>query len=235
MIGRIAQAKQTLATYDADNPHTAGRLRQALGGVLIADGLVGLENPLNGQKARPGLIGSMAGIVFAAIFVAIPFFMLRTVNEQEAVQTDPPMADDPFFNGTDPGFTGSDMGGPPEFFNWVIYGFIALGALLLLSAICTTLVRVASIVFGIVLLRSGTKMVAANPATSEDPGVVAEAQAHLTRLLTTTGGGLIGGFAGSRMSSGVTESGMGIHDPHNVHNPHSVHNPHNPHNPHGFD
>ncbi len=59
----IEKAKAEVAQFDDENPRTAGRIRQVVGGVLIADGLVGLENPFDGEKSRPGILGAALGIV----------------------------------------------------------------------------------------------------------------------------------------------------------------------------
>lgn len=48
----LGKAKDVVAEYDAQSPHTAGQVRQAIGGLLIADGLIGLENPLGGSTLR---------------------------------------------------------------------------------------------------------------------------------------------------------------------------------------
>lgn len=70
----VALARETIARYDSANPHTAGQVRRAVGGVLVADGLVGLEPPTGGKKSRPGLAGALGGILFGIAFVAVGLF-----------------------------------------------------------------------------------------------------------------------------------------------------------------
>ena len=65
----IDSAKSLVAEHDAADPHTAGRVRQVVGGTLVADGLVGLENPLNGRKTRPGILGALFLLGFGGLFV----------------------------------------------------------------------------------------------------------------------------------------------------------------------
>ena len=66
---RFLAAKEMLSQF-RDNPYLRGRAEQTLGGVLIADGLVGLENPLDGEKSRPGILGAMVFIIVGGIFLA---------------------------------------------------------------------------------------------------------------------------------------------------------------------
>ncbi len=65
----IDSARSMVAEHDAADPHTAGRVRQVVGGTLVADGLVGLENPLNGRKSRPGILGALFLLGFGGLFV----------------------------------------------------------------------------------------------------------------------------------------------------------------------
>jgi hypothetical protein len=65
----IGSARSMVAEHDAADPHTAGRVRQVVGGTLVADGLVGLENPLNGRKSRPGILGALFILGFGGLFV----------------------------------------------------------------------------------------------------------------------------------------------------------------------
>lgn len=77
----VAQAKDVVAEYDAQSPHTAGQVRQAIGGLLIADGLIGLENPLGG-KSRPGIFGHLFQALFGLVFVGVGFFVLSMTDAE---------------------------------------------------------------------------------------------------------------------------------------------------------
>lgn len=69
-----AGASEIVSKHEGGNPRTAGRVYQAIGGLLVADGLIGLKNPFSGNKARTGLFGAL---VFCAVgigvLVAMPF------------------------------------------------------------------------------------------------------------------------------------------------------------------
>lgn len=67
----INSAKSSVEKYKSANPYTYGRIQQVVGGILIAEGLVGLENPLDNKKSRPGILGSFVGIFFGLIFVVV--------------------------------------------------------------------------------------------------------------------------------------------------------------------
>ncbi|GGD13006.1 DUF2510 domain-containing protein [Nocardioides daphniae] len=80
--GLVARAKETVAEYDASNPHTAGQVRQVVGGLLITDGLVGLENPFDGARTRPGILAHLAQLAFGLIFVAVGVTLFVTTSPQ---------------------------------------------------------------------------------------------------------------------------------------------------------
>lgn len=73
----FSSLKQTainfLEPYKTKGPATYAAAQQAVGGLLILDGFVGIENPLGRQK-RPGIFGSLMGIVLGVVFVFIPIF-----------------------------------------------------------------------------------------------------------------------------------------------------------------
>lgn len=62
------QAQQFLQGYKTDNPATYAAAQQAIGGLLILDGFIGINNPLGGKK-RSGIFGSLVGIVVGLVFV----------------------------------------------------------------------------------------------------------------------------------------------------------------------
>lgn len=59
--------KQVAASLMED-PHTRGKVEKFAGMALIADGLVGLENPLDGKKSRSGILGGVFLLVIGAAF-----------------------------------------------------------------------------------------------------------------------------------------------------------------------
>lgn len=68
-IARLkAGASDIVSKHEGGNPRTTGRVYQAVGGLLVADGLIGLENPFSRNKSRPGIFGAF---VFFAVGVGI--------------------------------------------------------------------------------------------------------------------------------------------------------------------
>lgn len=61
-------AEQFLGNYKQENPATFAAAQQAIGGLLILDGFVGIGNPLGGKK-RSGIFGSLMGVVVGLVFV----------------------------------------------------------------------------------------------------------------------------------------------------------------------
>lgn len=61
-------AQQFLGNYKQNNPATFAAAQQAIGGLLILDGFIGIDNPLGGKK-RSGIFGSLVGIIVGLVFV----------------------------------------------------------------------------------------------------------------------------------------------------------------------
>ncbi len=74
-LGKVKSAAESfLAQYRTNNPATYAAAQQAVGGLLILDGFIGIDNPL-GQKKRSGIFGSLVGIFLGIFFVfGIGFF-----------------------------------------------------------------------------------------------------------------------------------------------------------------
>lgn len=85
--GNIGKAKQVLERYETSNPHTAGQVRATVGGVLLADGLVGLEDPFDNKKSRPGILGAAFMLLFAIPFIAVGFFISGSAADTDAETT----------------------------------------------------------------------------------------------------------------------------------------------------
>lgn len=217
------KAKETLSRYESDNPHTAGQIRRAVGGVLIADGLVGLENPFDGKKTRPGIAGAMISVVLGLVFIAVASFMTTLGPDTDAETTGQVVAvkgsetcsmtaefvvDGTTYTARSTGQSSTNCDHAPgdtvtvlyssanparstteepvlNVFAWVFGG---VGVLVAVGGLFTTVVRAASIVFGITLWRSGSKMIRENPRTADDAGLVDQARQAITRLLTAKGG-----------------------------------------------
>jgi hypothetical protein len=64
-------AEQFLGNYKSENPATFAAAQEAIGGLLILDGFVGIDNPFGGRR-RQGIFGSLAGIILGIVFLFIP-------------------------------------------------------------------------------------------------------------------------------------------------------------------
>jgi hypothetical protein len=75
-----------LEPYKAKGPATYAAAEQAIGAILITDGFIGIDNPF-GQKGRPGIFGTIGGMVFGVIFMFIPTFFgnISGINDMTAV------------------------------------------------------------------------------------------------------------------------------------------------------
>lgn len=67
------KAKDFLAQYEQKDPITFAAAQQAIGGLLILDGFVGIDNPFEGKK-RPGIFGTLVGVVIGIVFMFVPGF-----------------------------------------------------------------------------------------------------------------------------------------------------------------
>jgi hypothetical protein len=65
------EATSFLDKYQNENPATFAAAEQAVGGLLILDGFIGIDNPLGTQK-RSGFFGSLAGIFVGVILLFVP-------------------------------------------------------------------------------------------------------------------------------------------------------------------
>lgn len=83
-----SHAEQFLSKYKSENPATFAASQQAIGGLLVLDGFIGIDNPLGGKK-RSGIFGSLIGIVVGLVFVLGTGFIgnLFGVNKLTAATT----------------------------------------------------------------------------------------------------------------------------------------------------
>ncbi|MEI7690082.1 MAG: DUF3592 domain-containing protein [bacterium] len=65
------QATSFLEQYKQQSPATYAAAEQAIGAILILDGLVGIDNPLGSNK-RPGIFGTLLGLVIGIVFLFVP-------------------------------------------------------------------------------------------------------------------------------------------------------------------
>lgn len=60
-----------LEPYKTKEPASYAAAEQAIGAVLITDGFIGIDNPF-GRKKRPGIFGTIGGMILGIIFMFIP-------------------------------------------------------------------------------------------------------------------------------------------------------------------
>ena len=72
--------------YEDGQPRTLGRVYQVGGGLLVADGLVGLENPFDNKKSRPGILGAVLLGLIGLVFTVLALFVFA-VPETDSVAT----------------------------------------------------------------------------------------------------------------------------------------------------
>jgi hypothetical protein len=70
VVGRFHSTMDVIKRNSHD-PYIKGRAMEVAGGALVADGLIGLENPLSGKRKRAGIFGAFMLIVFGVVWVAI--------------------------------------------------------------------------------------------------------------------------------------------------------------------
>ena len=67
------KAANFIEPYKQKDPATFAAAEQAVGAVLIADGFFGMPHPMGGKK-RPGIFGTIGGMIIGVIFMFIPAF-----------------------------------------------------------------------------------------------------------------------------------------------------------------
>jgi hypothetical protein len=81
-------AQNYLNQYKSRDPASYAAAQQAIGGVLILDGFIGIDNPFGG-KDRPGIFGSLVGIALGVVFLFAPtiFNHISGINDMTATTT----------------------------------------------------------------------------------------------------------------------------------------------------
>lgn len=82
-LGNLKKVAQSyLQQYEQKGSATYAAALQAIGGILILDGFIGIDNPM-GEKKRPGIFGTLGGMLFAGVFMFVPhiFGSLSGIND----------------------------------------------------------------------------------------------------------------------------------------------------------
>ncbi len=82
------QAVSFLETYKAKGPASYAAAEQAIGAILITDGLFGIESPF-GAKKRPGIFGTFSGMILGILFMLVPGFVGTMTNIKNMTETVP--------------------------------------------------------------------------------------------------------------------------------------------------
>jgi hypothetical protein len=88
-LGKVKAAAQGyLDQYKQQDPAAYAAAQQAIGGVLILDGLIGIDNPFEGRK-RSGIFGSLIGIFMGTVFLFVPMIFngISGLNKMTATTT----------------------------------------------------------------------------------------------------------------------------------------------------
>jgi len=82
------QATNFIEPYKQKDPATYAAAEQAVGAILIADGFFGTPHPMGGKK-RPGIFGTISGMIVGIIFMLVPTFFgnITGINSMTAVTT----------------------------------------------------------------------------------------------------------------------------------------------------
>lgn len=80
------KAKGFLEQYEQKDPVSFSAAQQAIGGLLILDGFIGIDNPFGGKK-RSGIFGTLGGIVFGIVFMFVPTFFGNVLGTNSMTAT----------------------------------------------------------------------------------------------------------------------------------------------------
>lgn len=84
-LSRLQVLRRELQDPSRD-PFLRGRLSQLAGMLLVTDGLIGIDNPLDRRRGRPGVVGAIFLIVFGAIFLSSGMFFISQAKPLEGGQ-----------------------------------------------------------------------------------------------------------------------------------------------------
>jgi hypothetical protein len=80
------QATSFLDQYKQQNPATYAAAEQAIGAILIADGLIGIDNPFGNNK-RPGIFGAVLIVILGTIFLFVPTYIGNFAGTKSMIAT----------------------------------------------------------------------------------------------------------------------------------------------------
>lgn len=82
-FGKLKSAANNfLAKYKAETPATYAAAQQAVGGILILDGFIGIDNPFGGRK-RSGIFGALIGMVVGVLIIFGSGFITNLTGTKE--------------------------------------------------------------------------------------------------------------------------------------------------------
>lgn len=201
MTSWTTRLPQLRAVYGhaSHDPFLRGRAATTIGVALLADGLVGLDNPLAGRDRRPGILGAALIAALGIIVILVLGFVIHTSSPypnghiaQGTITAVQPHDSNGtkicsatiVYNADGAAHTiDSDLSakslctqqgqhvpvsytdanaaaGRPQFAesNWILEGFRALGWLVFAIGAATFLLRLAELVFGVVLIVRGRRL-----------------------------------------------------------------------------
>ena len=80
------KANDFLGKYRSKDPASFAAAQQAIGGLLILDGFIGIDNPF-GEKKRPGIFGAISGVILGIIFIFMPTVFSHFTNFNKMTST----------------------------------------------------------------------------------------------------------------------------------------------------
>jgi hypothetical protein len=78
-LSRFARLRKVTDRYSSE-PYLRGRAAQVAGVALVADGLIGLQNPLQPRNKRPGIVGAVLVAAIGALFILVGGLLQHSVG-----------------------------------------------------------------------------------------------------------------------------------------------------------
>lgn len=212
----LRRAREIVAEHDAQSPHASGRVREAVGQLLVSG-------------ARPGLWSHVPTMLFGLVFIgfSLPFVMIFTPDgdatttgtvlevhrhvgddgETCSVTTDYVVDGQTYRTGS--GFSSSsfcskgvgatvevryDSSDPqdaevdPGRVIWMVYLFPAFGALVFLPSLAGLVIAAVAVAVGHAMVRDGRREGALQPASSADELLVKQVTEQFTAEIATLRG-----------------------------------------------